>query len=396
MPTNNTSKPDLGQTLQRLENKFGFSVSSSEELRDSREIRRSRRFETPPPRINDLRASDESSIQDFIKSIRKKYLDNPEPDPTDNIDYKTKVDRVLNFRSPEQTIQPEKKDMNEPLIDLSSPKREPLDLLTPVKNFDLLDGLKFSPPRNNKHAHTQSVPAPILSHDPHLPDFFINDTSAKNEFIDVSFGETPVAKPGPSPTKKSLDITSLRQKRRLLSKKTPLQILVDSPEKAERDERFDKPMRSPQNMRPVQSSPTMKSIPSHLESILNATISEIITERLKLRPLIPQPSSKSFIPKSPTKFGKSFMHKGSPEKNGDAKQIKSFDEYLQSHATQSLKNKFSPLKTTPIKRKVDMNRIFETDSELQALLKREREILSRINSIDYEIKQIKTREDSLI
>jgi len=395
MPTNNTSKPDLGQTLQRLENKFGFSVSSSEDLRDSREIRRSRRFETPPPRINDLRSSDESSIQDFIKSIRKKYLDNPEPDPTDNIDYKTKVDRVLSFRSPEQTIKSEKKDMNEPLIDLSSPKRESLDLLTPVKNLDLLDGLKFSPPRNSKHTHTQSVPIPIISQDQNIPDFFINDTSAKDEFIDVSFGETPVAKPAPSPTKKSLDITSLRQKRRLLSKKTPLQILVDSPEKGERDERFEKPMRSPQNIRAVQSSPTMKSIPSHLESILNATISEIITDRLKLRPLIPQ-HSKSSIPKSPTKFGKSFMHKGSPEKNGDTKQIKTFDEYLQSHATQSLKNKFSPLKTTPIKRKVDMNKIFETDPELLALLKRERDILSRINSIDYEIKQIKSRDDSLI
>ena len=395
MPTNNTSKPDLGQTLQRLENKFGFSVSSSEELRDSREIRRSRRFETPPPRINDLRASDESSIQDFIKSIRKKYLDNPDPHPTDSIHYKTKVDRVLSFRSTEQTIKPEKKDMNEPLIDLSSPKREPLDLLTPVKNSDLLDGLKFSPPRNSKHAHTQSVPAPIISQDQNIPDFFLNDTSAKDEFIDVSFGETPVAKPAPSPTKKGLDITSLRQKRRMLSKKTPLQILVDSPEKGERDERFEKPMRSPQNMRPVQSSPTMKSIPGHLENILNATISEIITERLKLRPIIPQPS-KSSIPKYPTKLGKSFMHKGSPEKKGDAKHIKTFDEYLQSHATQTLKNKFSPLKTTPIKRKVDINMIYETDSELQALLKRERDILSRINSIDYEIKQVKNRENSLI
>eukprot|EP00359_Climacostomum_virens_P007014 CAMPEP_0204902036 /NCGR_PEP_ID=MMETSP1397-20131031/3430_1 /ASSEMBLY_ACC=CAM_ASM_000891 /TAXON_ID=49980 /ORGANISM="Climacostomum Climacostomum virens, Strain Stock W-24" /LENGTH=312 /DNA_ID=CAMNT_0052070479 /DNA_START=371 /DNA_END=1306 /DNA_ORIENTATION=+ len=141
-------KLDASATLKRLQDKYGLTPERTER----------------PERSEEVRVSlDEQNIQDFIKSVRLKYLgdkvlpqtaskeESPklrETSPAVSKDIpkspvKTKplVETELPGQDVKRTV------VHEPLIDLTSPVKEPLDLLSGPDMNDLLSlNLNFAKP----------------------------------------------------------------------------------------------------------------------------------------------------------------------------------------------------------------------------------------------------------
>lgn len=137
---------DVSATLKRLQDKYGLTPERKD-------------------RIDEVRVSvDEQNIKDFIKSVRMKYLGEKEapvlPANDEKLTEKFQT-RQLPIKEPiivpektkpqttQQQLQPPtspkpKTTLNEPLIDLSSPIKQPLDLLTGNQPNDLLT-LSLSP-----------------------------------------------------------------------------------------------------------------------------------------------------------------------------------------------------------------------------------------------------------